>query len=230
MRVGLHPTVGVKLDRPLFNGARRGLQRGIPQKPLFAQIRFDRHMAAFAVTDVMRVRFDLEEQFQFFELFHHGFARFHTIQTDELLAGFAGHAAVGGDDHRERQLMAQGHLVVSRVMGWGDLDAAGAELGIDEIVGNDGDRLVLERQEAAPTEEVLVAWVGRVYGHGLVTEHGFGSGGSDDDKGLGHRLALGIQQRILEMPKVPLLLGHDHLLVGECGPGRWIPMTMRRPR
>ena len=76
--------------------------------------------------------------------------------------------------------------VVGIVRG-GDLDGAGAELGLGPVVGEDGDFAVglsgggAERQLDELADEVLVALVVGIDGDGNVAEHGLGAGGGDDD-------------------------------------------------
>ncbi len=153
---------------------------------MFAEVRLDRDMAAFAVADVVGVILDLGEQMFFLESFDDGFAAFESVQPAEIVAGGVGHATVGPDHDGERQIMAGAHLVVGRVVGRGDFDAAGTELRIDEFVADDGDGFVAQRQEHLAPDQGAVPFVVRVDGDGLVAEHGLGAGGGDGDK-LGGR-------------------------------------------
>ncbi len=86
-----------------------------------------------------------------------------------------------------------GEFVVVRIVGRGDLHAAGAELGIDKVVRDNGDELVLERQQASTADERGVAGIVRVHRHGFVPEHGFGPGGGDNDELAGLRLTVGVE-------------------------------------
>lgn len=70
-------------------------------------------------------------------------------------------------------------LEVVRVVGRGDLDRAGAELGVDVGVGDDRDRTVGQRQPDPLADEVRVPLVVRVDRDGRVTEHRLGAGGGD---------------------------------------------------
>ena len=130
------------------------LDAGIFQEPLLAQVRLDRHVAALAVAHVVHVILGLQQQALLGQFFDHRLARLHAVQAVEILARLLGHRAVGADDDRQRQLVAQRHLVIVRVVGGRDFDAAGAELRVDEVVGDDGNRLVLQRQQAAPPDQV----------------------------------------------------------------------------
>ena len=81
-----------------------------------------------------------------------------------------------------RQVVALADGEVVGVVGGRDLDRAGAELGLDPVVGDDGD--LAAHRAAARTRlavQVLVALVGRVDGDGGVAEHGLRAGGGDDE-------------------------------------------------
>ena len=81
--------------------------------------------------------------------------------------------------------LADGEVV--GVVGWCDLDGAGAELGFGPVVGEDGDFAVRAAVDAGEwdadffADEGGVAFVGGVYGYGSVAQHGLGTGGGYDD-------------------------------------------------
>ena len=110
---------------------------GYLQKPLLAQVRLDRHVAALAVADVVHVVLDLEQQAQLLQFLHDGLARFHPVQAGKFAAGFRVHAARRADDDGQRQVVPRGHFVVGLVMGGGHLHAARAELWIHQFIGDD---------------------------------------------------------------------------------------------
>ena len=76
---------------------------------------------------------------------------------------------------------------VVEVVGGGDLDGAGALLGVGVGVGDDGDGAADQRQADGLADEVGVARVVGVDGDAGVAEHGLGAGGGDDEvvAGLG---------------------------------------------
>ena len=224
MRIGFDPAVRIEANLTLLDGGRGSIDGRVTEEPLLAEIRFDRDLAAFAVAHVMGVRLDFEQEPLRLEFFDDGLAGVHAIEAAESCARRRGHDAVGTNHQCQRQLMALRHFVVGGIVGGSDLDAAGAELGIDRIIRDDGEPTVLEGEEAMPADQGLVAGIGRVHGHGLVPEHRFGAGGGHDDECVRSRLALVVQQRVFEVPQAAALLGHDHLLVGECRAGRGIPI------
>ena len=81
----------------------------------------------------------------------------------------------------DSQVVALADGEVVRVVGRGDLDGAGAELGVDVRVGDDRDRAVGQRQLDLLADEVRVPLVVGVDGDGGVTEHRLGAGGGDDE-------------------------------------------------
>ena len=91
------------------------------------------------------------------------------------------HAALVHDRHG-RQRVAAADLEVVGVVRRGDLDRAGAERRVDVLVGDDRDPAAGERQLDLRADQVRVALVGGVDGHGGVAEHGLRPGGGDHDR------------------------------------------------
>ncbi len=197
---------------------------GYSQEPLLAQIRLDGHVAALAVADVMHVVLDLQQQAQLVQFFHHGFARFHAVHAGKVRAGLRGHAPVRADHDGQRQVVARGHCVVGRIVGGGHLDTARAELRVHQFIGDDGNGLVPQRQQAAPSDNLLIARIVRVHRHGLIAQHCFRAGGGHHQELTGLGLALVVEQRILQVPQLALFLHHLDLLVGEGGAGGGVPV------
>src|SRR5690606_29748291 len=93
---------------------------------------------------------------------------------------FTENAGVAVQHIDQRQVVALAHLVVVEVVGRGDLHAAGAEVPVHIVVGNDGDQPSGDGQAHLPADQMPVALVLRVHRYGGVAEHGFGTGGGDD--------------------------------------------------
>jgi len=70
---------------------------------------------------------------------------------------------------------------VVEVVRRGDLDAAGAEGGVDVLVGNDRNVPVAQRQAHGLADQVPVALVVRVHRDGAVAEQGFRARGGDGE-------------------------------------------------
>ena len=137
-----------------------------------------------------------------------------------LLAGHAVEAGAGVadaaglvHDRGHVEVVAQAEGVVVGVVRRGDLHGAGAELGVDVVVGDDDEgEVVAEGVRQGPADEVGVAGVVRVDGDGDVAEHRLHAGGGDDDVRLGviHRAVAEGHQLALDV------LVHD-LDVGDGG-------------
>ena len=126
--------------------------------------------------------------------------------------------------------MAPGDLVVVEVVGAGDLDRAGAEVGVGVLVGDDRDQPVGERQLDHLADDRGVARVGGVHGDRAVAEHGLGPGGGDRDvvAGLAEGdgavgvlldvlVGLAVGEAVLEVPHVARDLDVLDLEVGDRG-------------
>ena len=93
-----------------------------------------------------------------------------------------GDHAVLVKDGQAGQAVTAADLEVVRVMGGGHLDRAGAERGVDVVVGDDRDAPAGQRQLHGPADQVGVALVVGVHRDGGVAEHRLGPGGGDDDR------------------------------------------------
>ena len=100
----------------------------------------------------------------------------------------------------------------------GDLEAAGAELNVDVVVLDDGNLAPHERNNDAPSAEVLVLRVVRIDTHGRVAHDRFGSGRSHDG------IPVFTDDAIAQVVKFALLLLINHLLVAEGSKGGGIPI------
>ncbi len=133
-----------------------------PDEPLQRQARLDHRVATRAVTDRVHVRplFGDDAPLRPQRL-GDGAAR--------LLPGHPPERAIDGDpgslihnvDHRQRVALAD--LEVVRVVRRRDLDRAGAELGIDVRIGDDGNHSADERQLDARADQMLVTRIVRVH-------------------------------------------------------------------
>ncbi len=104
-------------------------------------------------------------------------------------------------------------------MGRGDLDTAGAERGVHQHgVGDDRDPPAGQGQVDHLAQQVLVAGIVRVHGHGGVAEHRLGPGGGDVED------LAGAGDRVLDGPEVPLDLLVIDLIVGHRGAELGVPV------
>ena len=130
------------------------------------------------------------------------------------MGGFIQH----GDD---LQPVAFPDLEVVGVVAGGDLQRPGAELAVHILVGDDGDFAPQDGHDGLFADELLVARVLGVDGHGGIAQDGLRAGGRHRDVrrfsvGAGLRRAI-ISDHVLEVVQRALLLVVLHLQIGDGG-------------
>ena len=187
------------------------------QEPLHGELRLDGHIGTLGEAHLVRVILCFLEQSGSIKVTDDLFADSEAIHADvELARGSDGAIVVKDVDGGEVVFLAQ-HVVVYVVRG-GDLEAACAELNVDVVVLDDGDLAPHERDNDAPSAEVLVLRIVRIDAHGRVAHDRFGSGGSHDG------VSVFADDAIAQVVKFALLLLINHLLVAEGGEGGRIPI------
>ena len=187
------------------------------QEPLHGELRLDGHIGTLGEAHLVRVILCFLEQSGSIKVADDLFADGEAIHADVEFARRSNGAIVVKDvDGGEVVFLAQ-HVVVYVVRG-GDLEAACAELNVDVVVLDDGDLAPHERDNDAPSAEVLVLRVVRIDAHGRVTHDRFGAGGSHDG------IPVFADDAIAQVVKFTLLLLINHLLVAEGGEGSGIPI------
>ena len=187
------------------------------QEPLHGELRLDGHIGALGETYLIDVILCFFEQSSGIKVTDDLLADGEAIHADIELARRSNGAIVVKDvDGGEVVFLAQ-HVVVYVVRG-GDLEAACAELNVDVVVLDDGDLAPHERDNDAPSAEVLVLRVVRIDAHGRVAHDRFGAGGSHDG------VSVFTDDAIAQVVKFALLLLINHLLVAEGGEGGGIPI------
>jgi hypothetical protein len=106
-------------------------------------------------------------------------ARFEHGHAREALAGGVGHQAVLADDRDLLEPVRAADLEVVRVVPGRDLERAGAELGLDVVVGDDLQAAADERQDRPLADQPRVAVVVGVHGDRRVGEHRLRAHGRD---------------------------------------------------
>ena len=178
--VGAGPVVRVELHVAVGDGLEPGLREPLGlHEPLVREHGFHHHAGAAPLGHDHLVRFGGDEEPVAFELRDHGLARVVAVHAAELRGPVLVDLRVEREDDDQREVVADRRAIVVEVVRAGDLDAAGAEIRLDEVVRDDGDRALAQRQDHALADEVLVARVLRVHGHGAVGEHRLRSGGGD---------------------------------------------------
>ena len=192
---------------------RRPLELVDGDEPLLGQPRLQSGVAAVAMHDGVVEVLDVIEQVVLLEPLDDGLAALVAVHTGEL--------AVALDDHRVlvedvdlRQVMSLTHGVVVGVVGWGDLNEAGTEVGVNVPILKNGDLAVDDGELDGLTHEGGLLGILRRDGNARVTEHGLGARGGDDDVVLAvDRLG----QRVAQVPQVALLVLVLGLVVRDGG-------------
>ena len=126
--------------------------------------------------------------------------------------------SVIGQNVYNRQVMAQSHLKIVRVVGGGNLNNACAEIRFNIFVGNNGYLAVNKRKNQRFAHKVLVSFIVRVYRNRRIAQKGFGAGCRK------LQIAAAVRKRIAQMPEMPSLLLVLNLRVGNRGLTMWTPV------
>ena len=145
-----------------------------------------------------------------------------AVELEHL--GGAEHGGVLVEDVDQRQVVALADFIVVEVVGRGDLHAAGAELAVDVVVGDDRDAPAHQRQVDEGADQGGVTLVFRVHGDRAVTQHGFRTGGGDDQVVLAVGGLVAVGQRVAQVPEVALLVVVLHFQVGNGGVELGVPV------
>ena len=213
--VDLFPAVGKEADQPILD---RGTGLGglrILQEPLLAEAWLDRDVGPLAEAHIVLIRLFLGQQSEFPKALDGLHPRLEPIESREALTGQFIEPAVGIHDVDHRQVVPQADLVVSLVMGRGDLQDACAKLKVDGLVPKDRQEELALKGEGPPdvlADQMGIAFVLRVHGDGRVPHDRLRTGGGDFKPG-----ARGLHDLELEVIKVALLLLGNDLLVAQRG-------------
>ena len=115
-----------------------------------------------------------------------------------------------------RKMMALAEREVIGIVRGRDFDCAGTELAADPLIEHDGNFAIQERQAQLFAVEMEVALVFGVNGDGRIAEHGFRARRCDSEE-LAGILAIGAEDRILDLPQVALVLGVNDFKIADGG-------------
>ena len=193
------PTLGMELDLArLDRGGGRLLQLVDGHEPLLGFPRLELRVAPVARHDGVSVVLDALEQAQLLECLDDGLARLVAVHAGELAVAFH-HMGRLVEDVDARQVVALPHAPVVGVVCGRDFHEAGAKLGVDDEVLEDGDDAIDEGQADLRAHELLLVGVFGRDRHARVAEHGLGArGGHDDVLVPVDRL----DERVAQMPEV----------------------------
>ena len=147
---------------------------------------------------------------------------FSAIGVDHF--GYIADAGVLGHDVDHYQVVALAHGVVVKVVGGGDLDAATAFFRVGVGVGENGNASAYQREVNEFANQVLVALIVRVHGHGGIAQHRFRTGGGDHEIALAILRLFAVGQRIAKVPEKAFLFLVLDLEVGNGGVQLRVPV------
>ena len=234
--------LGHELDAAIFHRSNRLLgQRLGGDVPLVGQPGLDHCTGAVTARGFQTVRLDLFQQTCCFKVSDDALARLEAIQPG-IGGGQGGvhlgiHAAIniehlGGSQNRrvlvqhvdQRQVVALAHFIVIEVMGRGDLHAAGTEFGVAVIVADNRNAPAHQRQLDELADQRLITLIFRVHRHSRITQHGFRTGGGNDQIILAISGGRAVGQRITQVPQRTGLVVVLHFQIGNGGMERRVPV------
>ena len=189
---------------------RRLSQRLHPDEPLSGNHRFDDLPAPLAARDLHRVGLGLDHQAGGLHVLPQPAAAFEPIQPGVGTGVFI-HGCVRVEHADDRQAVALADLVVGRIVAGRDLERAGGEGWVDQCVMDHRDRPIEDRHQHRLTDQVTIALVVGVHGHGGVAQNGLRPGRRHGDD-----LARSLD-RIAEVVQRALLFAVLHLQVADRG-------------
>ena len=162
-----------------------------------------------------------------FKVTQHRLACFKAIKSLIRLGTVFVNFRVQRKDRDQRQVVTQCAGVVVEIMGASDLDATGAKGAIYEVVGNDRNFSITQRQVNKLADQMLVALVLRVNGQRTVGEHRLRTRGGDvhaDDQIAFVVKLWAVGKRIQDVPHEPVALDRFHLKFRHRRLQHWVPI------
>ena len=187
-------------DVAALHGRNRGLgQRLHFHEPLRRSARLDDRSAAVARSDGVRVVGDFFEQARRFEIRDHALARLEAVEAG-ICSRRGAHLRVVGHHVDFGQVVAASNFKVVGIVRRSDFHRAGAKFAVHDKIVDDRNFAIHQRQQNHLADQMLVARVARMNGHGRVSQHRFGPRGGHDD------VFLRPHDRIADVPQVSLPL------------------------
>gem|GEM_PF-5264783 len=145
VQVHFAPALRVKLDVAITHRGLGFLDARITQPPLPGETRLDRHIGAFGITNVVRVRLFADESTGCPQQFRGFFSTGESVQSRQLRTGQFVERAVGIEHVDNRQLVTLANFEIHLVVRRCDLQRTGSEFLVHRRVGHDRDRPAIER-------------------------------------------------------------------------------------
>ena len=209
LEIGLLPLFGNPRDASVLHGLDAPLGQGFgPDEPLLGQVGLDGRAAPLAVPHGVRDRLGADQETLRLEVPGRGLSGL-LDRHSPVLAGVLVHDALGVDDLKLRQVVAQPHQEVVGVVRGRDLHAARPELGVHHVVLDDRDIPVRQGHAHPLADQAAVLLRPRMDGYGRVPDDRLRTRRRHDD------LPRPVDERIADVIEVTRLLFVLHLQVGE---------------
>ena len=179
-------------------------------KPLRRGARFDNGAATVACPHRMCVLGDLIEQAGRIQVRHNSFSRLETVQS-RIGSCRGAHFCVIGHDVDFRQFVPAPDFEIVRIVRWGDFYGARPKLAVHDKIVDDWNFPVHQRKKNHFADQMLIAGVARMNGHGGIAEHRFGP------RRRNHNKFVRPHDRVANMPEMALPLFVDGFQVADRG-------------
>ena len=208
LEIGSGPVLGDEPDAAVLHRRNRRFgQRARAHIPLLRQQGLDQRSASIAAGHHVAVILDSVQQPFGLQFFQDSLPGVESVQSAEACRN--GVVERGGlvEYVDGLQAVSLADLEVVEVVGRGDLHAPGAELGVDVVVGNDGDPPLGQWQQHFPADKVPIALVVGMHGDGRIAQHRLGPRGGD------HQEVVAVEERISKPPDLPDFFRDQHFKV-----------------
>ena len=143
-------------------------------EPLLGEARFNNRIAPIAVSDRMRMRINLHEQPERFQIGNDLLTTGETIHA-RILASLDIHVSFARHHIQHGQVVALRHLEVIGVMRRRDLHNTGTERAVHIIIRNHRDLAVHQGEHHGLADQGLIAFVSRIDRDCGIAQHGLGT-------------------------------------------------------
>ena len=186
-------------------------------EPLRRDQRLDDILGPFAAAQAHGVIFDFRDESELLEVRHHLLAGIEAVETG-IAARFLRHAGILVNDFDLRQIVPLARFEVVGIVRGRDLYYASAEFRIGQLIENDRNLPIHQRQHDGLAVQIEIARVARVDGHRGVAQHGL------RPRRRHHQVTVRADHRITNVPQVPLRLFVLDFEIGEHGLALWAPI------
>ena len=175
--IGFGEAFRYELSTAVFNTVNSSLnQRLHLNEPLGGNLGFNSMTAALAVAYSMGMLFNLNQIAVSLQVGNNRLTAFLTGHAF-VFACFFSHNAVQADNNDARQVVADTHLIVVRIMGRSNFYSTGTKLGINIAVGDNRNNSVGSRQTQGFANQVAITRVLRINCYCSIAWQSFWTGG-----------------------------------------------------